>query len=207
MPTTAHTLRILTALLSLDGASSYSDRRTGASPSAPLPPASHTPWTTVGPSNIGDSITPDGGEAGTVQPVVAAAANPDVIYTGGNNNAASSGVLKSIDFGRHWVKVNRGLADTRIHGLYIVDQHGEHVVAGTPSGVYETLDSGGSWTHIAQTRGWGVANSFRNGSIGGAPHLFVGTNAGLGNVPLVETPLAREVPMISTQPWCDPFRV
>ena len=53
----------------------------------------------MGPSNIGDSITPDGGEAGTVQPVVAAAANPDVIYTGGNNNAASSGVLKSIDFG------------------------------------------------------------------------------------------------------------
>ena len=37
MRASAHTLRILTALLSLDGASSYSDRQTGASPPAPLP--------------------------------------------------------------------------------------------------------------------------------------------------------------------------
>ena len=31
------------------------------------------PWTPIGPHNIGDSITPDGGESGTLQPVVAAA--------------------------------------------------------------------------------------------------------------------------------------
>ena len=72
-----------------------------------------------------------------MQPVVAAAANPDdcwersadrrlrcVVYTGGNNNAASSGVLKSTDMGKHWSKVNVGLSDTRIHGLFIVDDEG-----------------------------------------------------------------------------------
>ena len=35
---------------------------------------------------------------------------------GGNNNAASSGVLKSVDRGQHWLKVNVGLLDTRLHG-------------------------------------------------------------------------------------------
>eukprot|EP00937_MAST-01D_sp_MAST-1D-sp2_P005631 g5631.t1 len=161
-------------------------------PPTPMPPATGTPWDVVGPTNIGDSITADGGEAGTLQPVVAAGGNPDVIYTGGNNNAASSGVLKSVDGSRHWTKVNTGLSDTRLHGLHILDDAGEHVVAGTPSGVFETLNGGANWTHVTQTQGWGVANSFRNGTIGGVKTLFVGTNAGLGNVPIgaAGTPLA-----------------
>lgn len=124
--------------------------------------------------------------------MVAAAGNPDIIYTGGNNNAASSGVLKSTNFGKNWVKMNNGLTDTRIHGLFIVDDAGDHVMVGTPSGVYETLNGGALWSHVTQTQGWGVANSFRNGTINGKSYLFVGTNAGLGNVPLVQTPLLNE---------------
>ena len=60
--------------------------------------------------------------------------NPDLIYMGGNNNAAASGVLKSIDYGEHWTKGNVGLFDTRLQGLHIVDDKGDHVLAGTPSG-------------------------------------------------------------------------
>jgi len=170
-------------------------------PPTPPPPATHKPWTSIGPMNIGDSNDGfpnnthsiyNGGESGTIQPVVSAAGNNDIIYTGGNNNAASSGVLKSLDFGKTWNKVNTGLGDTRIHGLFIIDDMGQHVMVGTPSGVYETLNGGALWTHVTQTQPFGVANTFRNGTINGEKYLFVGTNAGLANVPLVQTPLLKE---------------
>lgn len=160
-------------------------------PPAPIPPATRTPWKSIGPMNIGDDIH-NGGEAGTIAPAVSSVASPNVIYMGGNNNAASSGVLKSVDMGKHWAKVNVGLYDTRIYGLFIVDDQGDHVLVGTPSGVFETLDGARNWTHIAPTAGWGVANSFKNGTIGGKKYILVGTNAGLGNVPFVDTPLVNE---------------
>lgn len=69
-----------------------------------------------------------------IAPAVSPAARPDVIYMGGNNNAASSGVLKSVDGGRHWAKVNRGLFNTVVCGLFVLDDAGEHVLVGTPSG-------------------------------------------------------------------------
>ena len=94
----------------------------------------------------------------------------------GNNNAASSGVLKSVDRGRHWSKVNEGLFDTRIQGLFMLDDAGEHVLVGTPSGVFETVDGAASWAHVQQTSSWGVANSFRNGTINGRAFIFVGAN-------------------------------
>lgn len=156
------------------------------------PPATHTPWTMIGPWNIGDDIH-NGGEAGTIAPAVSPAANQDLIYMGGNNNAASSGVLKSVDRGKHWSKVNAGLLDTRLHGLFIVDKLGEHVLAGTPSGVFETLDGAKTWAWVEQTRAWGVANSFANGTINGQPVVLVGANGGLGNVPLLPgVPLANQ---------------
>ena len=150
-------------------------------PPQPPPPATHTPWTSIGPWNIGDDIH-NGGEAGTIAPVVSSASQPSLLYMGGNNNAASSGVLKSVDFGKHWAKVNEGLFDTRIHGLFMVDLAGMHVLAGTPSGVFETINGGRNWTHVQQTRPWGVANSFANGTINGEAYLLVGMNSGLANV-------------------------
>ena len=73
-------------------------------PPAVTPPATHTPWTMVGPWNIGDDVH-GAGEAGTIAPAVSPTAHPNVMYMGGNNNAASSGVLKTIDGGHHWTKV------------------------------------------------------------------------------------------------------
>lgn len=93
-------------------------------PPAPLPPATHTPWKNIGPWNIGDDVNGNG-EAGTIAVAVSPISNPDLIYMGGNNNAASSGVLKTRNRGRHWSKMNVGLLDTRIHGLFIVDDAGE----------------------------------------------------------------------------------
>ena len=161
-------------------------------PPTPAPPKSDLPWLNIGPKNIGDSIPGLSGEAGTIAPAVSVVGNPDLIYMGGNNNAAASGVLKSIDYGEHWTKVNVGLFDTRLQGLHIVDDKGDHVLAGTPSGVFETLDGAKTWTHVEATAHWGVCNSFRNGTIGGKPVIFVGANAGLGNVPVV-----KDGPMIN----------
>jgi len=156
-------------------------------PPAPPPPATNTPWNIIGPFNIGDDAS-GGGEGGTIAPAVSSIANPNVMYMGGNNNAAASGVLKSVDYGKHWSKVNVGLWDTRILGLFMIDE-GDHLLAGTPSGVFETLNGGGQWVHVKVTQGWGVAASFRNGTIGGKSYLLVGQNAGLANVPLSGTPL------------------
>ena len=152
-----------------------------AAVSAGAPPA--TPWTMIGPWNIGDDIY-NAGEAGTIAPAVSPESDPSLIYMGGNNNAAASGVLKSVDTGKHWSKMNVGLFDTRLYGLFLVDKAGDHVLAGTPSGVFESLDGAKTWTHVAVTQTWGVANSFRNGTINGKPYLLVGANGGMGNVPL-----------------------
>ena len=96
------------------------------------PPATGRPWSNIGPKNIGDDVH-GRGEAGTIGPAV----SKDVVkmYMGGNNNAASSGVLKSLDGGMHWTKVSAGLTDTRLLGLFIVDDAADHVLAGTPSGL------------------------------------------------------------------------
>ena len=104
------------------------------------PPATGRSWTNIGPKNIGDDVH-GRGEAGTIGPAVSK--DGVKMYMGGNNNAASSGVLKSIDGGMHWTKVSAGITDTRLLGLFIVDDAADHVLAGTPSGVFETLKQSG----------------------------------------------------------------
>ena len=77
-----------------------------------------TPWEHVGPRNIFDDEDMNG-EAGTLAGAASPAANPGLIYAGGRNNGASSGVLKSTDKGRHWVKASHGLLDTRINAIFL----------------------------------------------------------------------------------------
>ena len=67
-------------------------------PGPPPPPQNNRPWDVIGPHNIGDDIN-GRGEAGTIAPAVSIIGNPNLIYMGGNNNAAASGVLKSTDMG------------------------------------------------------------------------------------------------------------
>ena len=99
------------------------------------------------------------------------AGNPNVIYAGGQNNGVSSGVIKTIDGGKHWTRTSKGLWDTRILGVWVHpdDAQGKHVLAGTHSGIYESTDGAASWTFRNETTGWGNVMSFREGVIQGRP--------------------------------------
>ena len=92
-----------------------------------------------------------------------------MIYAGGQNNGVSSGVIKTIDGGKHWTRTSKGLWDTRILGVWVHpdDAQGKHVLAGTHSGIYESTDGAASWTFRNETTGWGNVMSFREGVIQG----------------------------------------
>ena len=102
-------------------------------------------------------------------------AHPALIYTGGRNNGASSGVLKSTDRGQTWLPVCNGLYDTAVWSLYIVDDKGDHVLAVTGSGIYETLDAAASWRLIPATEAFGLVRTMKNGTIDGEPHILAQT--------------------------------
>eukprot|EP01052_Picozoa_sp_SAG31_P049143 SAG31_NODE_10621_length_1116_cov_1.349066_2_plen_208_part_00 len=94
-----------------------------------------------------------------------------MIYTGGRNNGASSGLLKSVDGGDHWVIKSNGIFDTRIVSLGIVDNDkGDHVYAGVPGIVYETTDGAETWK-VATTE-LGTCYTFKNGTINGEPYIL-----------------------------------
>ena len=82
-------------------------------------------WEHVGPHNIFDAYNDNGtgalpmGEAGTLASAASPQANPMLIYAGGQNNGVSSGVLKTVDGGRHWTRNSKGLWDTRILGVWM----------------------------------------------------------------------------------------
>ena len=67
-------------------------------PAPPAPPKSGTSWEDIGPKNIGDDVN-GRGEAGTIAAAVSPISNPNLMYMGGENNAAASSVLKSTDYG------------------------------------------------------------------------------------------------------------
>ena len=106
-------------------------------------------------------------------PPLLALCSPDVIYTGGQNNGASSGVLKSIDGGKHWVVASTGLFDTRIRSLGIGDggvgDGSNHVLVGVPGAIYETTDGAETWAIVNESKRFGTCYSFKNGTIGNAP--------------------------------------
>ena len=149
-------------------------------------------WEHVGPHNIFDAYNDNGtgplpmGEAGTLASAASPKANPLLIYAGGQNNGVSSGVIKTIDGGRHWTRNSKGLWDTRILGVWIHpdDPKGGHVLAGTHSGIYESHDFAESWTFRNETKSWGATMSFREGVIGGKPYIFANVNGAIGTLPM-----------------------
>ena len=72
--------------------------------------AGGSPWERVGPRDIFDDIH-GRGQSGTLATAVSPAENPSLIYTGGQNNGASSGVMKTTDMGTTWVQASNGLFD------------------------------------------------------------------------------------------------
>ena len=101
----------------------------------------------------------------------------------------SSGVLKTVDGGVHWTRQSKGLWDTRILGVWIHpdDPQGQHVLAGTHSGVYESKDGAESWEFCNETAGWGAVMSFREGVIAGEAYIVA--NGGSGWI--LTRPMAR----------------
>ena len=130
-------------------------------------------WDRIGPWNLFDDPN-ENGEAGTLDCAASHEKNPNVIYTGGQNNGVSSGILKSVDGGKHWTRNSKGLWDTRILGCWVHPEHedGSYVFAGTHSGVYESADSAESWTRCDETMGWGMVRSFRSGMINGEHYIL-----------------------------------
>ncbi len=143
-------------------------------PPPPLPPKGTTGrWRFLGPSNIGDDINIHG-EAGTLADAASPAANPDVMYAGGQNNGASSGILRSLDGGRHWTVASRGIFNSRVEGVHVVDALGAHVLAAVVGALYESLDYGESWAMVNGSEAFGTCNTFKNGTIDNAPHVLAG---------------------------------
>ena len=138
------------------------------------------PWEKLGPHNIGDAVNGQG-YAGTLADAASPLSNPKLIYTGGHNNGAASGVLKSLDRGQTWIPMCNGLWDTTIGSLIIVDDKGDHVLAGTPTGIYETKDGAASWTLMPGSTGIGWARSMMNGTINGEARILAGVDAGLAS--------------------------
>ena len=140
-------------------------------------------WTKVGPWGIGDDVEGKG-EAGTLADAASPAGNPKIIYSGGRNNGASSGLLKSVDGGDHWVMKSNGLFDTRIVAVGIVDMDkGDHVYLSVPGKVYETTDGAESWKIAPGSEKLGTCYTFKNGTINGEPHILASCDSGIGNIP------------------------
>ena len=78
---------------------------------------------------------------------VSPANNPLLMFAGGQNNGASSGVIKSADGGKHWTVASAGMMGTRIEALHIVDYEGEsrHLLCAVVGGIYESFDQAARW--------------------------------------------------------------
>jgi len=153
------------------------------SPPPAWPAHGKTAWTKVGPWGIGDDVEAKG-ESGTLADAVSPASNPNLIYAGGQNNGASSGVLKSTDRGEHWTIMSNGLFDTHVHALGIVDEAGDHVYCAVSGAIYETYDGAATWTLVEGSNRFGTCQTFRNGTINNEPYILVGCDAGIANIPV-----------------------
>jgi photosystem II stability/assembly factor-like uncharacterized protein len=146
-------------------------------------------WDRIGPWNIFDGVDDEGnptGEAGTLACAASPAGNPNLIYAGGQNNGVSSGIIKTVDGGKHWTRNSKGLWDTRILGVWLHpgDPKGQHVLAGTHTGIYESTDGASSWMFRNETKGWGNVMSFREGTIGGKPYILANSENGILTLPM-----------------------
>ena len=169
-----------------------------ASSQPPPPPVTLTPtlaspavvWEHVGPWNIYGGTNPKVsagmGESGTLATAASLAAVPDLIYAGGQNNGASSGVLKTIDGGIHWTRQSKGLWDTRVLALWLHpdDPKGGHVFAGTHTGIYESKDFAESWQLANETASWGGVQWFKQVVVDGKDYIVANANSDLITRPL-----------------------
>lgn len=143
-------------------------------------------WEHIGPRNIFNDARGNG-ESGTLADAVSPPGNPQLIYSGGSNNGAASGVLRTMDGGRTWERKSAGLFDTRIKSpfLHPSDPTGRHLFAGTfGTGIYESKNAGETWEWLVETSTWGKIACFRNVTIDGKAYIMAGTDIGLASLPV-----------------------
>ena len=90
--------------------------------------------------------------------------------------------------------------NTRLEGLHIVDDMGEHVLAAVIGAVYESVDGAKSWKMIVNSSKLGTCNTFKNGTINGMPHVIAGCSVGLANWPTPTTPNTKLGPFMVIPP-------
>ena len=97
------------------------------------------------------------------------------------NLSFNSGIIKTTDGGVHWERKSKGMWDTRVNGVWVHpdDKTGNHVFAGTHSGVYESTDGAENWELAVETAGWGTVMSFLPGMIGGKPYIIANNQNGI----------------------------
>ena len=59
---------------------------------------------------------------------------------------------------------SKGLFNTKVEGLHIVDSIGKHLLLGVTGAMYESIDGAESWTYINGSNSLGTCNQFRNGA-------------------------------------------
>ena len=138
-------------------------------------------------SNLPILIHFDASHAGTLADAASPASNPKLIYTGGSNNGASSGILRTTDGGLTWLRKSKGLFDTRIYSvlLHPSDPTGAHLLAGTATGIYESKDFAESWQFLSNTSTFGRVQTLRRGKIAGIAVILAGVKTGIASTPVV----------------------
>jgi len=66
------------------------------------------------------------------------------------------GIYKSIDSGKTWNAVNKGLDDLSVGALVIHPENPEILIAATQGGLYKSTNGGNSWTQTAQPESFDV---------------------------------------------------
>ena len=122
---------------------------------------------------------------GTLADAASPASNPKLIYTGGSNNGASSGILRTTDGGQTWLRKSKGLFDTRIYSILLhpSEPTGAHLLVGTATGIYESRDFAESWQFLSNTSKFGRVQTLRSGKISGRPVIIAGVNIGIASTP------------------------
>mgnify|MGYP000940183457 CR=1 FL=1 len=132
----------------------------------------------IGPRNVYNEIN-DNGFAGTTADAVADRELPGTYYTGGSNNSSASGVLKSTDGGKHWNRASVGLADPRIFALRADPTDAAVLHAGTPSGIFRSVDRAAHWALESGTAAFGLTRLFVEGQGSFQGWLFAAADHGI----------------------------
>jgi photosystem II stability/assembly factor-like uncharacterized protein len=134
-------------------------------------------WSNPGPQHI---VLGDGSiRSGKLQAFALSPLQPSTMYTGGGFGSGiegplnETGVLKSIDDGASWTRINNGLTDPTIDFLFVDPNNSNVILAGTEfGGMFRTADGGQTWTNVSQSAPVSTIISISTGILAGTGRGF-----------------------------------